>query len=130
MHAKTTSVAINFELVCLINRTCNFRPRRTQNLVKHLRWSFFVKIVNGFKPLIIFTEKLHLWHLTRSWIHLCRSSHFRGVLKFAVKIFEKYLQRSSFLVGWQSATFSRVPWGFYLTKKFVKIVFFASFFLR
>ena len=77
MHAKTTSVAINFELVCLINRTCNFRPRRTQNLVKHLRWSFFVKIVNGFKPLIMFTKSSIL---TKSWTRLCRSSHLRGVL--------------------------------------------------
>ena len=34
--------------------------RRTQNLVKHGRWSFFVKIVHGFKPFIIFTKNLHL----------------------------------------------------------------------
>ena len=99
--------------------------------MKHLRWSFFVKIVNGFKLLIIFTKKLHLRCLTRSRIHLSRSSHLRGVLenmcseicsqnpwKIPMKkfIFSK-------VAGWQSATFSRVPWGFYLIKKFVKIVF-------
>ena len=106
--------------------------------MKHLRWSFFVKIVNGFKLLIIFTKKLHLRCLTRSWIRLYRSSHLRGVLenrcseicsqnpwKIPMKnfIFSK-------VAGWQSATFSHVPWGFYVIKKFVKIVFFASFFLR
>ena len=80
------------------------------------------------------------WFLkfTWSWICLCRSSHLKGVLenrcseicsqnpwKIPMKkfIFSK-------VAGWQSATFSRVPWGFYLIKKFVKIVFFASFFLR
>ena len=26
------------------------QQRRTQNFVKHPRWSIFVKIVNGFKP--------------------------------------------------------------------------------
>ena len=97
----------------------------TQNLVKHLRWSFFVKIVNNFK-------------LSMSWIHLCRSSHLTSVLenrcseicsqnpwKIPVK---KFI--FSNVAGWQSATFSHVPWGFYLIKKFVKIVFFVSFFLR
>ena len=34
--------------------------RRIQNLVKHLRWNFFVNIINGLKPLTIFTKKLHL----------------------------------------------------------------------
>ena len=34
------------------------------------------------------------------------------------------------VAGWQSATFSRVPWGFYQTKKCVKIEFFAGFILR
>ena len=34
--------------------------RRTQNPVKHLGWNFSMKIVNGFKPFIIFTKKLHL----------------------------------------------------------------------
>ena len=52
----------------------------------------------------------------------------RGVLKnrfleFAVEMLEKYLWRSLFL------TFSCIR-GFYLIKKFVKIVFFVSFFLR
>ena len=74
-------------------------------------------------------------NLQWSWIRLCRSSHFRGVLenrcseicsqnpwKIPMKkfIFSK-------VAGWQSATFSRVPWGFYLIKTFVKIVFFAGF---
>ena len=40
------------------------------------------------------------------------------------KYLKKYLWRSSFLVAdCQPAAFSRVPWGFYLIKKFVKIVF-------
>ena len=111
--------------------------RCTQNLVKHLIWSFFVKIVSSFMPLIIFTKMLILRCLTRSWICLHRSSHLRGVLekrcseissqnpwKITMKkfIFSK-------VAGWLSATFSHVPWGFYLIKKFVKIVFFAGFFL-
>ena len=77
-------------------------------------------------------------NLQWSWIRLCRSSHLRGVLenrcseicsqnpwKIPMKkfIFSK-------VAGWQCATFSCVPWGFYLIKKFMKIVFFASFFLR
>ena len=33
--------------------------RRIQNPVKHLKWSFFAKIVNGWKPLNIFEKKLH-----------------------------------------------------------------------
>ena len=95
--------------------------------MKHLRWSFFVKLVHG---------KLHLRCFTRSWICLCSSSHLRGVMenkcseicslnhwKIPMKkfIFSK-------VAGWQSATFSRVPWGFYLIKKCVKILFFACLF--
>ena len=132
-------VTINFELVLLKNRTCNFRTEAyTENLVKHLRWSFFVKIVNGIKPLIIFTEKFHLKYLTGSWIRLCRSSNLKGVLEnrrseiCSQKPWKISMKKFVFskVVGWQSATFSRVHWGFYLTKKFVKIVFFAGFFLR
>ena len=109
--------------------------RRTWNLVKHLRWSFFVKIVHDFKPLIIFTKSSIL---TRSWIRLCRSSHLRGVLENRCseicsqntwKIPMKKFIFSKF-AGWQSGTFSCVPWGFCLIKKFVIIVFFAGFFLN
>ena len=32
------------------------RQRRIQDLVKHLRWSFFVNIINDLKPLTIFTK--------------------------------------------------------------------------
>ena len=88
------------------------------------KMELFVKIVNNFK-------------LSMSWIHLCRSSHLTSVLenrcseicsqnpwKIPVK---KFI--FSNVAGWQSATFSHVPWGFYQIKKFVKIVFFAGFFL-
>ena len=34
------------------------------------------------------------------------------------------------VAGWQFANLSHIPWGFYLIKKFVKIVFFASFFIQ
>ena len=30
---------------------------RIKNQVEHLRWSFFVKIVNGFQPLTILAKK-------------------------------------------------------------------------
>ena len=45
--------------------------RRIQDLVKHLRWSFFVNIINGLKPLTIFTKKLHLRCFTRFCVRLC-----------------------------------------------------------
>ena len=59
--------------------TANFRTplkwlllqRRIQDLVKHLRWSFFVNIINDLKPLTIFTKKLHLRCFTRFYVHLC-----------------------------------------------------------
>ena len=77
------------------------------------------------------TKKLHLRCFTRSWICLCRSSHLRVVLKNSYseicsqnpwKIpMKKFI--FSKVAGWQSATFSRIPWGFYLIKTIVKIVF-------
>ena len=84
--------------------------------------SFSIGFVSGF------------WNLQWSWIRLCRSSHLRGVLenrcskicsqnpwKIPMKkfIFSK-------IAAWQSATFSCVPRGFYLIKKFVKIVSHSS----
>ena len=45
--------------------------RRIQDLVKHLRWSFFGNIINGLKLLTIFTKKLHLRCFTRFCVHLC-----------------------------------------------------------
>ena len=45
--------------------------RCIQDLVKHLRWSFFVNIINSLKPLTIFTRKLHLRCFTRFCVHLC-----------------------------------------------------------
>ena len=78
------------------------------------------------------------WNLHWSWIRLCRSSHLRGVLENRCskiwsqnpwKIPMKKLIFSK-VAGWQCSNFSCFPWGFYLIKKFVKIVFFASFFLR
>ena len=131
-------VTMNFELKRLINRTCNFRTEAYTKPCETSRCSFFVKIVNGFKPLIIFTKKFHLRCLTRFWIRLRRSSHLRIVLENSCseicsqnpwKIpMKKFI--FSKVAGWQSATFSRIPWGFHLIKKFVKIVFFACFFLR
>ena len=45
--------------------------RRIQDLVKHLRWSSFVDMINGLKPLTIFTKKLHLRYFTRFCLRLC-----------------------------------------------------------
>ena len=45
--------------------------RHIQGFVKHLRWSFFVNIINGLEPLTIFTKKLHLRCFTRLCVHLC-----------------------------------------------------------
>ena len=39
--------------------------RHIQDLVKHLRWSLFVNIINDLKVLTIFTKKLHLRCFTR-----------------------------------------------------------------
>ena len=44
---------------------------RIQDLVKHLRWSFFGNIINGLKLLTIFTKKLHLRCFTRFCVRLC-----------------------------------------------------------
>ena len=65
-------VTINFELVHLINRTCNFRTEVYTEPCETSKMELFVKRVNGFKVFIIFT---------RSWIRLCRSIHLRGVLE-------------------------------------------------
>ena len=51
------------------NEKCPFKNwdllhKRIYNSVKHLRWRFFWKIVNGLYPLTIFTEKLHYSCLT------------------------------------------------------------------
>ena len=45
--------------------------RCIQDLVKHLRWSFTVNIINSLKPLTIFTKKLHLRCFARFCVHLC-----------------------------------------------------------
>ena len=45
--------------------------RCIQDLVKHLRCSFLVNIINGLKPLTIFTKKLHLRCFTRFCVYLC-----------------------------------------------------------
>ena len=65
---------INFELIRLINRTCNFRTEVYTEPYETFKMELFAKIVNGFKLLIIFTKKLHL-------DKVCRSSHLRCVLE-------------------------------------------------
>ena len=45
--------------------------RRIQNPVEHLRWSFFVKTVNGQRPLTIFAKKLHRRYSSGFQIRLC-----------------------------------------------------------
>ena len=45
--------------------------RCIQDLVKHLRWGFFVNISNSLKPLTIFTKKLHLRCFTKLCVRFC-----------------------------------------------------------
>ena len=45
--------------------------RCIQDPVKHLRWSYFRNIINGFKQLTVFTKKLHLTCFTRFCVCLC-----------------------------------------------------------
>ena len=45
--------------------------KRIQDLVKHLRLSLFVNIINSLKPLTIFTKILHLRYFTRFCVRLC-----------------------------------------------------------
>ena len=45
--------------------------RRIQDLIKYLRWSFFVNITNGLKLLTIFTKILHLRCFTSFCVSLC-----------------------------------------------------------
>ena len=77
------------------------------------------------------------WNLQWSWMRLCRSSHLKGVLEnrccencsqipWRIPM-KKYI--FSKVAGWQCATFSGVPWGFYLKKKLVKNRFFPVSFL-
>ena len=49
--------------------------RRIQNPVKHLRSSFFPKIVSGFQPLTICRKKLYLRCSTGFWIRLFKKKH-------------------------------------------------------
>ena len=51
--------------------------RSIQNPVKNIRWSFLWTIVNGFQPLISFTNLLHL-----------RYNRIRFWLRFAINIWE------------------------------------------
>ena len=44
--------------------------RRIQSLVKHLRWTFFAKIVPGSYSLIVFTKNLDLGCLTEFWMRI------------------------------------------------------------
>ena len=48
-----------------------FLQRHIQDIVKYLRWSFSVNIINGLKLLTIFTKKLHLRCFTRFCVRLC-----------------------------------------------------------
>ena len=45
--------------------------RHIQYLVKHLKWIFFVNIINNLKPLTIFTKKLYLRCFTKCCVCLC-----------------------------------------------------------
>ena len=69
-----------------------------QNPVKCLRWSFFAKIVNGIKPLIIFAKRFYIKYLT--WLqYLCLryliNQHIQRFLQQLSKtIPESYLQPS------------------------------------
>ena len=84
-----------------------------------------MKIVNAFKPLIIFTKELHLRCLTRSWIRLWRSNHLKGVLE---NRYSEICSQKPWKISMKKFIFSKVAgWAFYLIKKFVKIVFFDAF---
>ena len=45
--------------------------RHIQDFAKHLRWSFFVNIINSLKLLTIFTKKPHFRCFTRFCVCLC-----------------------------------------------------------
>ena len=123
-------VTISFELVRLINRTCDLRtevytePCETSNMELFCENSSFL-------PLIIFTKMLHLRSLLRSWICLCRSSHLRGIQERRCSEISSQnpwkITMKKFIfckvAGWQSATFSRIPWGFYLKRNLWKLCF-------
>ena len=66
VNSKDTSTT---PMACSIVSIVNFEQiniswaqavqRRNYNPIKHLQWNFLVKIVTGFKPLIISTKNLH-----------------------------------------------------------------------
>ena len=101
------------------------------NLKHHLVFRHF--IYNFYLGTLSFSIGfvIGFWNLQWFWIRLCRSSHLRGVLENRCskicsqnpwKIPMKKLIFSK-VAGWQSATFSCIPWGFCLIKKFLKIMF-------
>ena len=57
-----------------------------QDVVKHLRWSFFVNIINDLKTLTILTKKLHIRCFTRFCVCLCSevTSSIYQMYKFTV----------------------------------------------
>ena len=57
--------------------------------VKHLRWRFFVNIMNGLKPLIIFTKKLHLRCFLRFCVCLCSEVTSSIYQKYNFKVYCK-----------------------------------------
>ena len=63
-----------------------FLQRHIQDIVKYLRWSFSVNIINGLKLLTIFTKKLHLRCFTRFCVCLCSevTSSFSQTYNFKV----------------------------------------------
>ena len=61
--------------------------RHIQDLAKHLRWSFFVNIINGLKLLTIFTKKVHLRCFTRFCVRLCSEVTSSIYQKYKFKIY-------------------------------------------
>ena len=112
-------IAINFELLHLINRTCNFRAEAYTEPCQTSKMDLFCE------------NKKLIPILTRRWIHFWGNSHLKGVLEnrcyeiFSQSTWKITMKNFIFskVAGWQSATFSRVPWGFYLTKNVWNLCF-------
>ena len=73
----------------------NRYQRRIQNPVKHLRWSFLAKIINGFQPLTIFAKSstLDTWqgseYIFGCGFIICQWYIYSSIVRFFHSIFSK-----------------------------------------
>ena len=132
IHCNAFEMSDNKLRTCLL--TCNFRTEGCTEPCETSKMEFIVKMFNGLNCYI--HKKVPSWQgleyasaEAATWEVFWKI----GVLKiWSQNTWKIPMKKFIFIkvAGWQSATFSGIPWGFYLIKKFAKIVFFIGFFFR